>query len=59
MEPTTTLMLASAGANILGGIFGRRSKSKQRAAEKEINQIDHKPSSLIFESLIETMGVKN
>ena len=31
----------------------------ERAAEKEINQIDHKPSSLIFESLIETMGVKN
>ena len=31
----------------------------ERAAEKEINQIDHKPSSLIFESLIQTIGVKN
>ena len=31
----------------------------ERAAEQEINQVDHKPSSLIFESLIETMGVKN
>ena len=31
----------------------------ERAAEKEINQIDHKPSSLIFESLIETVGMKN
>ena len=31
----------------------------ERAAEKIINQIDHKPSSLIFESLIETVGMKN
>ena len=31
----------------------------ERAAEREINQVDHKPSSLIFESLIETMGAKN
>ena len=31
----------------------------ERAAEKEINQIDHEPSSLIFESLIETVGMKN
>ena len=31
----------------------------ERAAEKEINQIDHKPSSLIFESLVETVGMKN
>ena len=31
----------------------------ERAAEKAINQIDHKPSSLIFESLIETVGMKN
>ena len=30
----------------------------ERAAEKEINQIDHKPSSLIFESLIETAGIE-
>jgi len=30
----------------------------ERAAEKEINHIDHKPSSLIFESLIETIGMK-
>ena len=30
----------------------------ERAAEKAINQIDHKPSSLIFESLIETVGMK-
>ena len=30
----------------------------ERAAEKEINQIDHKPSSLIFESLVETVGMK-
>ena len=31
----------------------------ERASEKEINQIDHKPSSLIFESLIESVGMKN
>ena len=31
----------------------------ERAAEKAINQIDHKPSSLIFESLVETVGMKN
>ena len=31
----------------------------ERATEKEINHIDHKPSSLIFESLIETVGMKN
>ena len=28
----------------------------ERATEKVINHIDHKPSSLIFESLIETAG---
>ena len=31
----------------------------ERASEKEINQIDHKPSSLIFESLIESLGETN
>ena len=31
----------------------------ERAAEKEINPIDHKPSSLIFESMLKTIGVKN
>ena len=31
----------------------------ERAVEKVINQIDHKPSSLIFESLIKTVGMKN
>ncbi len=31
----------------------------ERAAEKAINQIDHKPSSLIFESLVDTVGMKN
>ena len=31
----------------------------ERAAEKEINQFDNKPSSLIFQSLVETLGVKN
>ena len=31
----------------------------ERASEKEINPIDHKPSSLIFESLIESVGMKN
>ena len=31
----------------------------ERASEKEINHIDHKPSSLIFESLIESVGMKN
>ena len=31
----------------------------ERAAEKAINQIDHRPSSLIFESLVETVGMKN
>ena len=30
----------------------------ERAAEQEINQFDHKPSSLIFESLIETIRCK-
>ena len=31
----------------------------ERAVESEINPIDHKPSSLIFESLLVKMGVKN
>jgi len=31
----------------------------ERAAESEINPIDNKPSSLIFESLLVKMGVKN
>ena len=31
----------------------------ERAAEKVLNPIDNKPSSLIFESLLNTMGVKN
>jgi phosphoribosylformylglycinamidine synthase len=31
----------------------------ERAVESEINPIDNKPSSLIFESLLSTMGVKN
>ena len=31
----------------------------ERAAEKEINPNDNGPSSLIFESLIESIGVKN
>jgi phosphoribosylformylglycinamidine synthase len=31
----------------------------ERAAESAINPIDNKPSSLIFESLINTIGVKN
>ena len=31
----------------------------ERAVESEINPIDNKPSSLIFESLLDTMGVKN
>ena len=30
----------------------------ERAAESEINPIDNKPSSLIFESLLQTIGVK-
>ena len=30
----------------------------ERAVEKEINPIDHKPSSLIFESLIASLGAK-
>jgi phosphoribosylformylglycinamidine (FGAM) synthase-like amidotransferase family enzyme len=30
----------------------------ERAVEKEINPIDHKPSSLIFESLISSLGAK-
>ncbi|MEJ2259342.1 MAG: phosphoribosylformylglycinamidine synthase subunit PurQ, partial [Nitrosopumilaceae archaeon] len=29
----------------------------ERAVESEINPIDNKPSSLIFESLLNTMGV--
>jgi len=29
----------------------------ERAAEAEINPVDHKPSSLIFKSLLKTMGV--
>ena len=31
----------------------------ERAVESEINPIDHKPSSLIFESLLNTIGVEN
>lgn len=31
----------------------------ERAAEPEINPIDNKPSSLIFESLLNTVGVQN
>jgi len=31
----------------------------ERASEKIINPIDHKPSSLIFQSMINTLGVKN
>ncbi len=31
----------------------------ERAVESEINPIDNKPSSLIFESLLVKMGVKN
>ena len=31
----------------------------ERATEKEINPIDHKPSSLIFESLLQKVGVQN
>ena len=31
----------------------------ERAVESEINPVDNKPSSLIFESLLEKMGVKN
>ena len=31
----------------------------ERAVESEINPIDNKPSSLIFESLLSTIGVKN
>ena len=31
----------------------------ERATEPEINPIDHKPSSLIFESLLAKIGVKN
>jgi phosphoribosylformylglycinamidine (FGAM) synthase-like amidotransferase family enzyme len=30
----------------------------ERAVEKEINPIDNKPSSLIFESLISSLGAK-
>ena len=30
----------------------------ERAAEQEINPIDNKPSSLIFESLLQTIGVR-
>ena len=30
----------------------------ERAAEQEINPIDNKPSSLIFESLIHNMGIE-
>jgi len=31
----------------------------ERATEKDINPIDHKPSSLIFKSLLHRMGVEN
>ena len=31
----------------------------ERAAESEINPVDNRPSSLIFESLLSTAGVKN
>ena len=44
--------------NLDGNVVGMM-PHPERAAEKEINQIDHIPSSLIFESLIETVGMKN
>jgi phosphoribosylformylglycinamidine synthase len=31
----------------------------ERAVEKLLNPLDNKPSSLIFESLIHTIGAKN
>jgi len=31
----------------------------ERATESEINPIDNKPSSLIFESLLNSIGVQN
>jgi len=31
----------------------------ERATEKIINPTDYKPSSLIFQSMINTLGVKN
>lgn len=31
----------------------------ERAAEQEINPVDHKPASLIFESLLNSIGVKH
>ena len=31
----------------------------ERATEKEINPVDHKPASLIFKSLLHAVGVKN
>jgi phosphoribosylformylglycinamidine synthase len=30
----------------------------ERAVEREINPIDNKPTSLIFESLLQTIGIK-
>ena len=44
--------------NLDGNVVGMM-PHPERASEKEINQIDHKPSSLIFESLIESLGVTN
>ena len=44
--------------NSAGNVVGMM-PHPERAAEKAINQIDHKPSSLIFESLVETVGMKN
>ena len=42
------------GGNVVGMM-----PHPERAVESEINPIDNKPSSLIFESLLDAMGVKN
>jgi phosphoribosylformylglycinamidine synthase len=44
--------------NEVGNVVGMM-PHPERATESEINPIDNKPSSLIFESLIKTIGVKN
>ena len=42
-----------------GNVVGMMPHPERAVQKSEINPIDNKPSSLIFESLLSTVGVKN
>ncbi len=44
--------------NVNGNVLGMM-PHPERAMESEINPIDNKPSTLIFESLLNSIGVQN